>query len=84
MSDHNKTKAGGSEAGKELMRRVKAHFALRDSTYSVWARLHGWSPQMVSWSIRSGAPRGLLARAIRDALYIELGERSTEKQGGGK
>lgn len=68
------------------MRRVKAHFALRDYTYTKWARAHGFSPQMVSWTLRSDARQGKLACAIRDALYRELGETSTAKakEGGGR
>jgi hypothetical protein len=84
MNEHGKTSGNGHEAGRELMRRVKAHFALKDYTYTKWARAHGFSPQMVSWTLRSDARQGKLACAIRDALYRELGETSTAKQGGGK
>lgn len=56
------------------MRRVKAFFVLRGTTYTEWARSQGFSPQMTSYAILNPAPRGRLAARIRRELYRLLGD----------
>lgn len=61
-----------NDAGREEMRRVKAHFALRGTTYSQWAVSHGFSKQMVAYVILHPVKRGILAARIREALCADM------------
>lgn len=70
MREHNK-----NAAGQVMMRQVKAHFALRGTTYSEWAVAHGWSKQMVAYVILHPVKRGVLAARIRKTLSEELNAR---------
>lgn len=57
------------------MRRVRAHFVLKGTTYTAWARSHKFHPSTASYSILV-AGTGRKTRAIREALLRELGEMS--------
>ena len=72
-----------SKVNLEFMRRVKAHFILRGTTYTQWARENHIHPSTASYSILI-ATSGRKTRAVRERLLQELGEMASGKMGGVK
>jgi len=72
-----------SKVNLEFMRRVRAHFILRGTTYTQWARANHIHPSTASYAILI-ATTGRKTRAVRERLLQELGEMASGKMGGVK
>ena len=69
-----------SKVNLEFMRRVRAHFILRGTTYTQWARANHIHPSTASYAILI-ATTGRKTRAVRERLLQELGEMASGKMG---
>ena len=70
----NETTKREAENGAELMRRVKAHFVLRGTTYKAWGQLHGYRHSSIRYAILqplTTRPRRRMSE-IRERVLQEL------------